>query len=125
MVCAMYPREPATGSHVSPPSETSRAPPSPPTPPGGHKHTLWALCTTEQLPLLSIPHTVVSTLSAALSRPPTLSLSQGRMSASPLLPCKWHHQYHLPRFYFFSQVHTEHSPGEITSWAINQTLVNF
>ena len=87
MVCARYPHEPATGAHVSPPSETSRAPPSPPTPPGGHKHTLWALYTTEQLPPLSIPHTVVSMLSAALSCPPTLSLSQGHMSASPLLSC--------------------------------------
>ena len=27
-------------------------------------------------------------------------------------------------FIFFSQVHTEHSPGEITSWAINLDLVN-
>ena len=24
----------------------------------------------------------------------------------------------------FSQVHTEHSPGQITSWAINLALVN-
>ena len=89
MVCAMYPREPATGSHVSPPSETSRAPPSPPNPPGGHKHTLWALCTTEQLPLLSIPHTVVSTLSAALSRPPTLSLSHFLASMMAEACCRW------------------------------------
>ena len=35
----------------------------------------------------------------------SISVSPFSMSASPLLPCKWEHQYHLSRFHIYALIY--------------------
>ena len=37
--------------------------------------------------------------------PPSPSLTVSKMSVSPLLPCKWDHQYYLSRFHIYALVY--------------------
>ena len=106
-VSAIHQHESATGKHMFPPSWASLPPPTPSHPSRlSTEYWVWAPRVIQQIPAdylvyvwwcmflcdsLSLPHPLLPP-----PCPPVYSLS-----VSPLLPCKWLHQYHLSRFHVY------------------------
>ena len=97
LVSAIRQHGSATGKHMSLPSWISLPSPTPATPLGCHRALNWAPCVS-----FTYGNGYVSVLFSQfvpLSPPPTVFTSLFSMSASPLLQCKWVHQYRLSRLH--------------------------
>ena len=104
LVSATHQNESATGIHVSPPSWTSLPAPTPSHPSRLSQTLDWAPWVTQQIPtgcpscLWYCMFPCYSPHSSHALLPP-LRPHACSLSASPLLPCRWVHRYHLSRFH--------------------------
>ena len=118
LVSAIHHHDSATGIYMSPPSWTSLPPPCPSHPSRLSQSTRWSsLCHTANPHSLSILHMIIYVFPCSCqfvppSSSPAVSTSLFSMSASPLLPCKYVHQYHLSRFHMHGLIffHVQHKP---------------
>ena len=106
LVSAIHQHESVIVIHMSPPSWTSLWPPTPSHPSRLSQSTRFELPASYSKFPLAIYFTYVNVnVSVSLflfippSPSPTAPTSLFSMSESPLLPCKYVHQYHLSRFY--------------------------
>ena len=117
LASAIHQHESALEMHMPPPFLTSFPPPTPSHPSRlSQRPRLSFLSHTANSYWLSILHMIVymflchplhssHRLLSLLPSLTSISVSPFSMSASPLLPCKWEHQYHLSRFHIYALIY--------------------